>query len=543
MTTRSRRDFLRASAIGGGAATLSAAAFLSPGEAAAQAVGVKARDLPDLTVREVKVYITDLGDYRSLNQERGELVSVVTASGLEGVYTLGNRNATPNWLEWAKATLVGKSVLELLPTLTSTSGTKGPYGFDGDFSGARGGLPRYNGGSSFHPTPKFGTASAFDTAGLTGSGLVSRGGGNWPNWYTSSADVCLWDILGQAVGLPIYRILPGGIGGTKDRLVCYASSTHHPSLEEYGPEALKAKQQNFKAYKIHPGVGAHRTGPAIPAYIGHMEEIRQVRAAVGDEFVLAHDPVQMYNRYEAMAVGRLLDELNYAWFEDPIRTGDMDGLIELRKALVATDPRRRVPLFDRGLCRIYRQGRPRRGAADLGQCRRDQRIDAGRPARRRLRAGMHAAQLGQSDRPHDALPSRTGAAQRRLVRSALPARSGRPSLHGHQVPPRQKRLHLRAEAAGHGGAHQPRGTRSPHEAHRSLSRGRRAGQKPMRARRASSAAGGTPATFARSAIVAKRALVRRVTIAAAPASEMPRIAARSSAAASFTSIAVSVRYR
>ena len=28
-----------------------------------------------------------------------------------------------------------------------------------------------------------------------------------------------------------------------------------------------------------------------------------------------HDPVQGYNRYEALAVGRLLEELNYAWFD------------------------------------------------------------------------------------------------------------------------------------------------------------------------------------------------------------------------------------
>ena len=57
-----------------------------------------------------------------------------------------------------------------------------------------------------------------------------------------------------------------------------------------------------------------------------------MRAAAGDEFVLAHDPVQQYNRYEALKVGGLLDELDYAWFEDPIRTTDMDGLIELAEA-------------------------------------------------------------------------------------------------------------------------------------------------------------------------------------------------------------------
>jgi L-alanine-DL-glutamate epimerase-like enolase superfamily enzyme len=64
-----------------------------------------------------------------------------------------------------------------------------------------------------------------------------------------------------------------------------------------------------------------------------MEEIKELRKAMGDEYVLAHDPVQQYNRYEAMKVGRLLDELDYAWFEDPIRTTDIEGLVELAKAV------------------------------------------------------------------------------------------------------------------------------------------------------------------------------------------------------------------
>jgi len=131
---------------------------------------------------------------------------------------------------------------------------------------------------------------------------------------------------------PIYKILSGGMP-TKDRLMAYASSQHLPTVEDYVPDVLKAKAQGFRAYKIHPGGGQHATGPAIPSYIGHMEEIREVRKAVGDEFVLMHDPVQRYNRQEAMTVGRLLDELNYAWFEDPIRTTDQEGLIQLCAAL------------------------------------------------------------------------------------------------------------------------------------------------------------------------------------------------------------------
>ena len=340
----SRRSFLGASA-GFAAAGLSAVA--NPIAAAAQAVGVKPGDLPDLTIKEVKVYVTDISQVHKLNSpESGELLSVVTNSGIEGNYTIGDRNATPGWLEWAKPALVGKSVIDLLPTLTSTSGMKGPGGFDGGGPARRpgggaggGGGARGGAAGGGFVAPGFGAGagnpgahSAFEGPQIQGSGLSTRGGGTWPNYYTAAADVCMWDILGKAVDRPIYKILAGGMP-TKDRMMAYASSQHLPAIEDYVPDVTKAKAQGFKAYKIHPGNGQHATGPAIPTYIGHMEEIKQVRAAVGDEFVLMHDPVQRYNRQEAMTVGRLLDDLNYAWFEDPIRTTDQEGLIELCAAL------------------------------------------------------------------------------------------------------------------------------------------------------------------------------------------------------------------
>ncbi len=320
----SRRNFLGAS---GGFAAAGFAALANPVAAAAQSVGVKPGDLPDLTIKEVKVYVTDISKIHKLNSpETGELLSVVTNSGIEGNYTIGDRNATAGWLDWAKPALVGKSVLDLLPSLTATTGMKGPAGFDSAPARRGGG----GGGGAAAAGP--GNRTAFEGPALTGSGLSTRGGGSWPNYYTAAADVCLWDILGKAVNRPIYKILSGGTP-TKDRLLAYASSQHLPTVEDYVPDVLKAKSQGFRAYKIHPGGGQHKTGPAIPSYVGHMEEIREVRKAVGDEFVLMHDPVQRYGRFEAMTVGRLLDELNYAWYEDPIRTTDQEGLIELCAAL------------------------------------------------------------------------------------------------------------------------------------------------------------------------------------------------------------------
>jgi len=345
---QSRRDFFAASA---GIPIAAATALADPPQAAAQAVGVKKADLPDLTIKEVKVYVADISSFHHLNGgEPGEIVSVVTNSGHEGNYTLGNRGATPNWLDWAKPALVGKNVIDLLPSITATSGLKATYGFGSGRGGGRGGRGGGGGGGAAGAGRAGGGAGAAAGAGAGAGGgragggggrggggappsnsfgTGNRGGGSWPNFYTAAAEICMWDLLGKAVDRPVYKLL----GGTKDRMMAYASSQHLANLEDYIPDVLAAKEEGYKGYKIHPGGGQPKTGGPIPSYVGHMEEIKECRKAVGDGFMLAHDPVQQYNLFEALKVGRLLDELDYAWFEDPIRSVDIDGLVELNRAL------------------------------------------------------------------------------------------------------------------------------------------------------------------------------------------------------------------
>jgi hypothetical protein len=98
-----RRAFLQAASWGGAGVLGTSAAAL-----AAQSVGIKKADLPDLTIKEVKIYVTDLKNIHKLNStETGELISVVTQGGIEGNYTIGDRNHTEGWLQWAKGTLLG----------------------------------------------------------------------------------------------------------------------------------------------------------------------------------------------------------------------------------------------------------------------------------------------------------------------------------------------------------------------------------------------------------------------------------------------------
>ena len=88
----SRRDFFGATAVAG------AAAIAHPVGLAAQAAGVKPGDLPDLTIKEAKIYVTDPSSWRNAGaglSGGNEIASLVTASGIEGNFTLGNRGNPP----------------------------------------------------------------------------------------------------------------------------------------------------------------------------------------------------------------------------------------------------------------------------------------------------------------------------------------------------------------------------------------------------------------------------------------------------------------
>ena len=58
-----------------------------------------------------------------------------------------------------------------------------------------------------------------------------------------------------------------------------------------------------------------------------------VRAAVGPDFHLLHDAVQTYDYVDAIRVGRVLQEEDYFWFEEPLRDYDTMGLKQLSDAL------------------------------------------------------------------------------------------------------------------------------------------------------------------------------------------------------------------
>lgn len=134
-----------------------------------------------------------------------------------------------------------------------------------------------------------------------------------------AVDVALWDIAGQAAGLPIHNLL----GTFRDKVPAYMSSAVLASPGAYAEEALHYKAQNLVAYKIHPP----------QAWREDIRVCEAVRKAVGDDYLLMLDAAWSYDYPAALRVGLAAQELGYYWYEDPLADNDIYNYLELRRHL------------------------------------------------------------------------------------------------------------------------------------------------------------------------------------------------------------------
>ena len=142
-----------------------------------------------------------------------------------------------------------------------------------------------------------------------------------PENLMSALDLALWDLQARAFGIPVHKLL----GGCRDKVKAYASS--FPNLgdpEVYAEHALECQNRGYKAYKIHPyyfwNPATRQPDPGRPSHIEYdIAACRLVREAVGDDMVLMYDVWGSYRNYEeALKVGRVLEELDFYWYEHPM---------------------------------------------------------------------------------------------------------------------------------------------------------------------------------------------------------------------------------
>lgn len=137
----------------------------------------------------------------------------------------------------------------------------------------------------------------------------------------AAIDTALWDLLGQAAGQPVWRLL----GAARDRVPAYAMvGWLNFSDDEARSVCERALEQGFRAVKIKVG---------HPTLEEDARRVESIRGAVGKETALMVDANQSLTTAEAIRRGRVFEQLGCYWFEEPLPAADVGGYAELAAAL------------------------------------------------------------------------------------------------------------------------------------------------------------------------------------------------------------------
>ncbi|HEX4215853.1 MAG TPA: mandelate racemase/muconate lactonizing enzyme family protein [Candidatus Dormibacteraeota bacterium] len=138
----------------------------------------------------------------------------------------------------------------------------------------------------------------------------------------SAIDVAIWDVIGKALKVPVWRAL----GGARERVPAYAMvGWLNYDLDRLKRICSRAVEQGFAGVKMKVGA---------PTLEEDVERIEAVRAAVGRGVHVMVDANQVFSVAEALRRGLVYQELGCFWFEEPIRADDVDGLAHLAEELV-----------------------------------------------------------------------------------------------------------------------------------------------------------------------------------------------------------------
>jgi D-galactarolactone cycloisomerase len=145
----------------------------------------------------------------------------------------------------------------------------------------------------------------------------------------SALDVALWDLWGNALGVPVSTLMGGRF---RERVKAYGTGGYYSSTEldpaSDLPRLAEAVTQyaagGFDMLKMKIGL--------LPVREDALR-VAAVRDALGDDFHLLADANHAYNSSAALAMGRVLEDTGFLMFEEPVPPEDRAGYARLRSRL------------------------------------------------------------------------------------------------------------------------------------------------------------------------------------------------------------------
>ena len=134
-------------------------------------------------------------------------------------------------------------------------------------------------------------------------------------------DTALWDLRCRHAGLPLHVMA----GGAHRKIPVYDTEGGwlHLTPEQVLTNVVANKEKGFRGVKIKVG---------RPHVSEDMQRLEAARKALGDDFEIMTDANQGFTVSEAIRRVRHFQELDIAWFEEPLPAEDLNGHVLLSQS-------------------------------------------------------------------------------------------------------------------------------------------------------------------------------------------------------------------
>lgn len=151
--------------------------------------------------------------------------------------------------------------------------------------------------------------------------------GGLPRGVIGAIEIALYDVVGQALGVPVYRLLGGP---TDDRVRVYGSGGIAATADARVEQARMYAERGFDIVKIR----------ALADPMANVAFVRDTLEAIGPDASLAFDAVQgsagdPWSVQAAIRLGRALEEFGdrLYWYEEPCHAENLEGYARVRDAV------------------------------------------------------------------------------------------------------------------------------------------------------------------------------------------------------------------
>ena len=161
--------------------------------------------------------------------------------------------------------------------------------------------------------------------------LTPRGQSGYASHAIAAIDLALWDLKGQILGQPCWRLL----GGARSQVPVYATfGFAFFERDELADAARSWVDRGFKRLKMTVGHHAlerrDEPRPLADVIAEDVKRIEAVRDAVGPDVQIYIDANCSLDYFHAVSLAQRIEHLGVTFFEEPVSQNDIPNMVKLR---------------------------------------------------------------------------------------------------------------------------------------------------------------------------------------------------------------------